>query len=222
MVGNHDLSLGYDEASQNFTSKVSPCDFGDWLNFQPQNSPWRKLARAAIEFFAAAPRAVLLPGGTLVSHGGVPHTDRRPLLQTASDLNRDECLDDFVWTRAAESAKRKVPNRASHGCQFGILDFQEFCEHAEALLKLPVLGLVRGHDHVPERWQFLERYRPHWLLTINAMSWRQRDAFGPFERKPVIARWVRNGPPEVHRLEIPADIIHFLYDPPPEKHAEGE
>ena len=221
VVGNHDIALTFDVASDKFVSNVSPSDFATWLNEQPSDSKWRGLARVAIDFFAEAPCALLLTNGVLVSHGGIPHTDRIELLNSAEDLIRDDFLEDFVWTRASETSKRKIPNRSSRGCQYGFLDFQDFCARAEGVLKRPIQGLVRGHDHVPERWQFPEKYKPRWLLTLNAMSSAQRDAFGPFERRPVIARMVDDGPPEIHRIEIPPKLIRSLNSGPSDVEAGG-
>jgi len=214
VAGNHDVGLFFDETSKQFRSSVSPSDFTDWLNSCGQESAWRELALAAISFFAAAPRAILLPDGTLVAHGGVPHTDLHSLLQEPRDLDRPEFLDDFVWTRAHETSRSKIPNRTTRGCQFGTADFEAFCSCATKALSRRVERLVRGHDHVLERYLVPPKYKLNALMTINAMCWRQRDPFGPFERRPVIARWVANSLPEIHRIEIPPDLIKNIYGGP--------
>lgn len=214
VAGNHDVGLFFDETSKQFRSSVSPSDFTDWLNSRDQESAWRGLALAAITFFAAAPRAILLPDGTLVAHGGVPHTDLHSLLQEPSDLDRPEFLDDFVWTRAHETSRSKIPNRTTRGCQFGTGDFEAFCSCATKALSRRVERLVRGHDHVLERYLVPPKYKLNGLMTINAMCWRQRDPFGPFERRPVIARWVANSLPEIHQIEIPPDLIKKTYGGP--------
>ena len=214
VAGNHDVGLFFDETSKQFRSSVSPSDFTDWLNSRGQESAWRRLALAAITFFAAAPRAILLPDGTLVAHGGVPHTDLHSLLQEPNDLDRPEFLDDFVWTRAHETSRSKIPNRTTRGCQFGTADFEAFCSCATKALSRRVERLVRGHDHVLERYLVPPKYKLNALMTINAMCWRQRDPFGPFERRPVIARWVANSLPEIHQIEIPAELIQKTYGGP--------
>lgn len=214
VAGNHDVGLFFEKTSKQFRSSVSPSDFTDWLNSRDQESAWRGLALAAITFFAAAPRAILLPDGTLVAHGGVPHTDLHSLLQEPNDLDRPECLDDFVWTRAHETSRSKIPNRTTRGCQFGTADFEAFCVCATKALARRVERLVRGHDHVLERYLVPPKYKRNPLLTINAMCWRQRDPFGPFERRPVIARWVANSLPEIHQIEIPLELIQKTYGGP--------
>lgn len=211
VAGNHDIGLIHDNSSKQFRSSVSPSDFTDWLNARDQESPWRKLALAAITFFDTAPRAILLPDGTLVAHGGVPHTDLHSLLLEPNDLNRPECLEDFVWTRAHETSRSKVPNRTTRGCQFGTADFEAFCVSATKALARRVERLVRGHDHVLKRYLVPPKYSVNPLMTINAMCWRQRDPLGPFERRPVVARWVANSLPEIHQIEIPAQLIHKVY-----------
>jgi hypothetical protein len=214
VAGNHDVGLMHDQQSGSFKSSVSPSDFADWLNLPSRSAEWREFARVAIDFFRAAPRAVLLPDGTLVAHGGFPLPDRHDRIQCAEDLNDEGCLEDFVWTRAHETARRRVPNRSTRGCSFGFQDFDAFCDLTAKILPLPVRRLIRGHDHVSERWSKPPSYARHPLLTINAMSWKQRDPFGSFERKPVIARWVRDQLPEVHRIEIPAERIREVYGTP--------
>jgi Calcineurin-like phosphoesterase len=214
VVGNHDVGLAYDSANNQFRSSVSPSDFTHWLNSLAPDSAWRGLALSAIQFFTTAPRAVLLPDGTLVSHGGVPHTDLHALLNEPNDLNRPEFLDDFVWTRAHETSRIKIPNRTTRGCQFGTADFEAFCVCATKALARRVERLVRGHDHVLERYLVPPKYRLNPLMTINAMCWRQRDPFGPFERRPVIARWVANSLPEIHQIEIPSELIQKTYGEP--------
>lgn len=214
VVGNHDIGLRCDGEGHSFGSSVTPCDFADWLNKLASGSHWHPLATEAIQFFKRAPRAVLLPDGTLVSHGGVPHKDLQARMKFPADLLDAKCLHDFTWTRAHETAPRKVPNRSSSGCEFGVEDFQDFCRALEGWIGRPVRGLVRGHDHVPNRWAFPDRYHPTWLLTINAMCTRQRDPFGPYERQPVLARHIPGHVPELHQIEIPADVIRNVYPPP--------
>ena len=71
--------------------------------------------------------------------------------------------------------------------------------------------MVRGHDHEPERYRIYERYTKHPVVTINAMSYKQRDVFGPFQRQPVAARWRMNQPLSIHQLTIPPILIKELY-----------
>jgi hypothetical protein len=72
--------------------------------------------------------------------------------------------------------------------------------------------MVRGHDHVDERYEVYPAYAAHPVLTTVALSRRLgREAFGPFERVPTIARWVLAALPQVYRLHVPAGLIHELY-----------
>ncbi len=58
------------------------------------------------------------------------------------------------------------------------------------------------------------------MLTVNAMSHRlPREVFGPYERVPVVARWVRGELPEVHRIFVPSELIREIY---PEAGGDGE
>ena len=75
---------------------------------------------------------------------------------------------DFVWLRVNATAPKKRPNRSNRGCEFGRDDFASFREHV-GKLGLVVSRLVRGHDHVPERFEAYERFGANPVLTLNTM-----------------------------------------------------
>jgi hypothetical protein len=72
-------------------------------------------------------------------------------------------------------------------------------------VKVPVRQLIRGHDHVPARWQFPAEYAEFPVLTINAMGRRldaeplTSDGPHPF---PVVARHVPESLPRLIRLPL--------------------
>ena len=214
LAGNHDESLGWD--GQRFTATVSPSDFIEELNAHLDTDEWAvRAGRAAVRLFAAAPRALFLPDGLLVAHGGFPHTDLHGELAERGDFNDPRCLQDFVWLRAHPRARKKIPNRTTRGGEFGREDFAAFCAVATELGR-PVARMVRGHDHVEQRFLLYPAYEPHPLVTVNTMSRRlPREMFGPYERVPCIARWVPGHPPQVHRLLVPPEMVRAVYPPPP-------
>jgi hypothetical protein len=215
VAGNHDEALAFD--GERFTASVSPSDFADRLNAERDEVATRAGA-LAVRLFAAAPRALFFPDGLLVAHGGFPLVDLHPALEAGGDWNDPRCLSDFVWTRAHPKARKKLPNRMSRGSQFGHEDFAAFCALATRLGR-PVTHMVRGHDHVDDRWAVYPAYAAHPLLTTNAMSRRlPRESFGPYERVPTVARWVPGALPQVHRLRVPGALVRELY---PEDDAEG-
>jgi len=212
VVGNHDDGIYRDAANREWRSTVDPSDFCDRLNILPPESPVHELVAEAIKFFSQAPRALLFPGGLLVAHGGVPHVDLLQQLNKPDDLNGPLMLSDFVWTRLHESARRKVPNRTTRGCSLGFEDFNAFCDRAATILDRPITAMLRGHDHVAERYLIHDRYPRRCVVTINAMCSKQSgDVFGPYERKPVAARWREGNPLEIFQLEIPAKLIEHYY-----------
>ncbi len=212
IVGNHDAGLQYDEGEKCFVSDVHPSEFADWLNATPEDSPWRLLARRAITFFRDAPRALLLPDGLLVAHGGVPHVDVQQYLATPEDFNGEPALTDFAWTRLHYSAKRKIPNRATRGCSLGITDFDAFCDTAERVLHRSVRGLVRGHDHLEKRHRFFEKYEQRPVLTVNTMCCQlEGEMFGEFYRPAVLAFRAPDGMPVVHELKVPEELVRRFY-----------
>jgi hypothetical protein len=214
VAGNHDEALAF--ADNRFQSTVLPSDFTDWLNAQSQaGHPWAApLGRVIIRFFRRTPRALFFPDGLLVAHGGIPHTDLHPVLAEEGNWNDPRVLQDFVWLRAHPRARKRIPNRTTRGSEFGREDFAAFCELATRLGR-PVGRMLRGHDHVEERFAVFPKWAAHPALTINTLSHRlPREMFGPYERVPVIGRWVRGELPEVRRLFIPPELIHEIYPEP--------
>jgi hypothetical protein len=211
LVGNHDEALSYD--GERFASGTSPGDFAVWLNSQSADEWTRRAGQAAIGLFAKAPRALFFPDGLLAAHGGVPLVDLHERLKATRNWNDPACLADFVWTRAHPTARRKLPNRFSRGSQFGYEDFSEFCALATELGR-PVTHMVRGHDHVEERFAVYPAYARNPILTTVALSRRLvRESFGPPVRVPTIARYVQGSLPQVHRLHIPGAMVEELYAP---------
>jgi hypothetical protein len=212
IVGNHDEALSYD--GNRFASGVSPSDFADFLNANLAHEWIERAGKLAVRLFAQAPHALFMPDGLLVAHAGFPLSDLHARLEETGDWNDPACLSDFTWTRAHPTARRKMPNRFTRGSQFGYEDFAAFCELSGRLGR-PVTHMVRGHDHVEERYATYPAYDAHPILTTVALSRRlPRETFGPRERVPTIARFVAGGLPQVHRLHIPADIVHAVFPEP--------
>ena len=212
LAGNHDEALGYNGAR--FTATVAPSDFAELLNENLAHEWIARAGKLAVRLFDRAPRALFFPDGLLAAHGGFPLADLHAELRATGDWNHPQCLSDFVWTRAHPRARRKLPNRVSRGSQFGYEDFAAFCALA-AELGRPVTHMVRGHDHVDERWAVFPAYAAHPVLTTVALSRRlPRELFGPYVRVPTVARWVPGALPQVHRLHVPAAMVEELYPEP--------
>jgi hypothetical protein len=209
LAGNHEEALGYNGAR--FTATVSPSDFCDFLNENLAHEWIGRAGKLAVRIAAHAPRALFFPDGLLAAHGGFPLADLHERLAQTGNWNAPECLTDFVWSRAHPRARKKIPNRSSRGSQFGYEDFAVFCA-LSATLGRPVTHMVRGHDHVEERYEFPPAYARTPILTTVALSRRlERESFGPFVRVPTIARWIRGSLPQVYRLHIPEHHIRGCY-----------
>ncbi|MEO7735711.1 MAG: metallophosphoesterase family protein [Kofleriaceae bacterium] len=212
IAGNHDEALSSD--GTRFASSVSPSDFADFLNANLADEWIERAGKAALRLIAHAPRALFFPDGLLVAHGGFPLADLHPALEANRDWNDPACLSDFVWARAHPKARRKLPNRFSRGSQFGYEDFADFCA-LTARLGRPITHLVRGHDHVEDRYAIYPAYHAHPVLTTVALSRRlPREGFGPHERAPTLARVVPGSLPQVYQLHPPADLINALFPQP--------
>ena len=217
IAGNHDEALGYDGAR--FTTTVSPSHFSEFLNENLAHEWIGRAGKLVVRIVANAPRALFFPDGLLAAHGGFPLSDLHARLAETTDWNDPRCLTDFVWSRAHPRARRKLPNRTSRGSQFGYEDFAAFCALSEALGR-PVTHMVRGHDHVDERYEIYPAYAATPVLTTVALSRRlDREMFGSYGRVPTIARWIRGSLPQVYRLHIPERIVRGSY---PEETGEGE
>jgi hypothetical protein len=140
-------------------------------------------------------------------------------------LARPNCLNDFLWARIAETA-RKRPNRGNRGHEFGWETFAQFCK-VSAAMGLPVKRFVRGHDHVPARWQAYPDYAEHPVLTINAMGRRMDGEPDPAEGQHafhVMARYTPNQLPVVVQLPLHPDEVNraFGRDVPKENVEPGK
>jgi hypothetical protein len=212
------VDLQYDEAARRFRVTIEPAEYCESLNASlardaPEDRERVELAKAFIRFCSGRPRAVFLPDGTLVAHGGFPHTDVQKEIATLADLGRPRAQDDFLWARIAESARVKRPNRGSRGHEFGWDTFAQFCKAAGERLEVPVRRFVRGHDHVPDRWQEYPEYADNGVpvLTVNAMGRlldgepARRD--GRAHPMPALARFAPGHLPEVVLLPLdPAEV----------------
>jgi hypothetical protein len=212
IAGNHDEALSYDGVR--FGSSVTPSDFADFLNANLAHEWIERAGKVAVRLFERAPRAIFFPDGLLAAHGGFPLVDLHPRLAETRDWNDPACLSDFVWTRAHPKARKKLPNRFSRGSQFGYEDFAAFCS-LSASLGRSVTHMVRGHDHVEERYEAYPAYRAYPVLTTVALSRRlSRESFGPYERVPTLAQFVDGMLPIVYRLHIPGELIRDVYPEP--------
>jgi hypothetical protein len=216
--GNHDVDLQFDEASNRFRVTIEPAEYCDALNRAIERGGTDdrervELAKAFIRFCAGRPRAVFLPDGTLVAHGGFPHTDAQKDIQSLSSLCGTRCQDDFLWARIAESARVKRPNRGSRGHEFGYDTLGQFARVSAERLDLPVRRFVRGHDHVPNRWQEYPEYAAAGVpvLTLNAMG-RALDGDPPRRDGlrhpyPALGRYREGHLPDVVLLPLdPAEV----------------
>ncbi len=162
----------------------------------------------------AGAAGALLPGRA--AGGARRHPAHRPAPRPGrvGDWNDPRVLQDFVWLRAHPRARKRIPNRTTRGSEFGREDFAAFCEVA-ARPGRPVSRMLRGHDHVEERFAVY----PGWERTPRSPSTPCRTGCrarcsAPYERVPVIARWVRGKLPEVRRLFIPPELLREVYPEP--------
>ena len=171
----------------------------------------------AIRLAVTLPRAILFPDGLLATHGGFPLLDLQQKLagsltpeELFAWLTRDECLQDFTWTRLTRY-KRKSPNRLTKGCSFGYEDFESFCKLFPD--GMPVRRMISGHEHIDGGWIVHPSYKINPACTLTgfgfpviggpADSARYRD-------KWLIARHRENDLPEPIKIPAtPAEVSAF-------------
>ena len=225
LPGNHD-EFSWDETAGRFRSPVQPAETIDQFNdalASREESAQKQVAvgRHAARFFAERPRAIFLPDGLLVAHGGFPHEDLLPALDSRAALNAPECLKDFVWLRFSTARRRRV-NRALSGCEFGRQNFSDFCQVASKRLGVPVARMVRGHDHVPDRYRVSDDWG-YPVLTINAMCRPLESEYGVGPRPtPVVARYIPGELPQLYLLKLSEQEIERAYGGGADEVARGE
>lgn len=222
IAGNHDEEFHWDEANQRFRSGVDPAETTSDLNASitrenPSDDDRDRIAVGKLSetFFSWVPRAVILPDGLLVTHGGFPHKDLHERLQSRADLDKKECLQDFTWLRLGNGA-RKRPYRGERGCEFGYEDFGLFCKHATEKMGVTVSRMLRGHDHIAGADRY-EYHKSAPILTFNTMCRRLHNERMPFPTtRPCIARYRPNQMPEIHVLPLAQEVVLGVYpvDPP--------
>jgi hypothetical protein len=98
---------------------VAPSDFSDFLNANLAHEWIERAGKLAVRLFAQAPRALFLPDGLLVAHGGFPLTDLHPRLAETGNWNDPACLADFVWTRAHPTRAGSSPTASRAAASSG-------------------------------------------------------------------------------------------------------
>lgn len=210
LAGNHDEALAF--GGESFSSCVTPSDLAGWINEHGDAPSVTDFGRTLVKFVATLPRALFLPDGLLVTHGGIPAADLYEQLKQSRDWNAALCMQDFVWTRWYPHKRRVRPHRNARDIGIGYETFAEFCA-LTADVDRPVSRLVRGHTHVEDCFELSDLPDQRGVLTINTMCTRDilRTDTEPYERQPVVAEWRRGMLPRVHRLAIPAEVIADVY-----------
>lgn len=218
IAGNHDVGITYTEQSDQFHSTVYPSEFINHLNHIDSWAPFRRMfGLEYIELVANLPRAVLLPDGTLITHGGFPLIDLQDQLSDTNNnvawLNSANALQDFTWTRISRY-KMKLPNRASTGCSYGFDDFAKFCEVTKPFF--PTKQLVTGHNHPEGGYD----KHPNWLvnpaLTLTGYGfddgYEKPEAFNSLYRQSlIIGRCCQDTLPEVIQVLVDRSDLNDFF-----------
>jgi hypothetical protein len=218
LAGNHDIGVTYSEQSDQFHSTVYPSEFINHLNHVDSWAPFRKMfGLEYVELVANLPRAVLLPDGTLITHGGFPLVDLQDQLSETNDyvawLNSENALKDFTWTRITRY-KMKLPNRASTGCSYGFDDFAKFCEATKSFF--PAKRLVTGHNHPEGGYDKHSNWLTNAALTLTGYgfddAYENPEAFNALYRHVlIIGRCCQDAIPEVIEVLVDkADLVSFF------------
>jgi hypothetical protein len=220
IAGNHDEGVTYNEESNQFYSTVYPSEFINHLNSIDPWVPFRKMfGLEYIELVANLPRAVLLPDGTLITHGGFPLVDLQNQLPETNNnvewLNSPNALQDFTWTRITRY-KMKLPNRASIGCSYGFDDFAKFCEVTNSFF--PTKRLVTGHNHPEGGYDRHANWLTNPALTLTGYGFHDNydnpEAFNSLYRQVLIlGRCCPDAIPDVIEIQVDkTDLADFYHN----------
>lgn len=224
IAGNHDAALQW--TGTEFTSNVVPAEYSEWLNqhIEDGDEQYKELAQAYITLIDASLRGLLLPDGTLLAHGGVPHTDLHKDITSLAGLNKENAFNDLIWNRLHPRAEFKYPNRHRSGSEVGIDDFNAFCKILSNISGIEVTNMIRGHDHINDaaRYDVYESYQNPKVLTINTMGHMlSRENLGPYFRSGCVAQLQSDGGmPCIYKLNVPDDVVSEFY-PQPEQVEES-
>ena len=219
IAGNHDDGFLFHNGK--FASTVSPSEFVDFMNDHPE---YEAIGKWAIGLIAQLPRALFLPDGLFVAHGGCPSFDMNTFehiidrVTSPDELEKPEYLKTFIWNRIVPDQDDKS------GDEVGKNDLRHFMDAMGKLTGCPVKRMLRGHDHCREsRHEFFGSYYPDApVLTLTTMSaWYLGSPTAPPEmakplRKaplttPAIARFRCGALPDVITLEIPRSTVEQFH-----------
>lgn len=219
IAGNHDDGLFFDK--NRFCSKVIPSEFCQFLNLHKE---YEDFGKWLIEFCKILPRALFLPDGLFIAHGGCPSFDWNTFAhsiddaKSIEDLENEKYLHSFIWNRVIPGQDDKSEP------EVGKNDLIHFMERMRELTGLHVKRMLRGHDHCKEtRHDFIDSYYPQVpVLTLSTMSaWYLGSGDTPPELNanmrntpvttPAIARYRYDELPEVFTLDIPLPIVQQFH-----------
>jgi len=221
IAGNHDIAFSRNEEENSYTSSVSPAEFLECLNSQQIDSVYKDFGKEYIELAAGLPRAVLLPDGLLLTHGGFPLVDLQSQLEQCKDdaqrqqwLNSPAALQDFTWTRITRYPKKR-PNRESKGCSYGYKDFEAFCNATTDFF--PVKRLVTAHEHPDGGFDLHPEWKDTPALTLTGFgfhpNYESAEAYNSNYRDHlVIARCRENDLPEIIKIPVDRHDLKAFYD----------
>lgn len=222
LAGNHDVGVRFDETAGAFRSTVEPAEFVSDLNVIDSFAPLRRaFGREYIELSQGLPRAVVMPDGLLLTHGGFPHTDLQEefaAITLPSDrrkwLESDPVIRDFTHLRITRYPLRR-PNRLSISCSYGYRDFESF---RRSMTGYNVKRLVTGHQHAATGYDD----HPDWVkngqeaLTLTGFGFADaydcRDAYMANYRRTLVAGRCRpDRLPEIVRIPVnERDLTRFF------------
>ncbi|MDR0353462.1 MAG: metallophosphoesterase [Opitutaceae bacterium] len=210
LLGNHDDGLAYDDSLRGFWSHVAPSDFFAQLNAAPDPALANAFGRAVCAFFHELPRMALLDKSILAVHGGVPNATLLSSIRNAADLESADALADYTWGRLLETRPEGITNqREKSGAWIGWREFDRFIEVFARITGAEPRLLLRGHDHKPRNFKWLEHYENCRVLTLNNFTVNGRDPKARKRYRPVTLARAN------HPRSAPLDVQVFQCDLPP-------
>ena len=205
LVGNHDEGLAYDEKLRGFWTPVTPSNFFWQLNYS--SCPLAiDFGKAVCSFFRGLPRMALLNNTIMAVHGGIPRAELTAAIRNMEDLESAVALDDYIWGHLLEDRYEGIPDKRGDSVWIDHCEFDRFIKVFGRIKGAEPRLLLRGHDHKPRNFKWLERYRNCRVLTLNNFTVNERGpAVGARYRPVTLARINRP-------LSDPLDVHVFQFD----------
>ena len=162
--GNHDDGLDFDSEKKQFSSRVIPNEFSEFLNLV-DDEKINSFAKELISFIHKLPIGLLFENGLLVTHGGIPSRHDRNIKDVWENV-KDDDISNFISSQKKDILCNRFDSDAMSGTKTGDeFSWIELLNLSKALKKkygISAKTYLRGHDHCElcrHKWATISNHR---------------------------------------------------------------